>query len=194
MLRVALLQRHLVQTKDGAGLRRLLDAQPEAWLLDEKLIHQTLRMYELLGREREAGLVRTELRRELRRQVVRSWSGEEPPVWELACVLGLALDEPAAIPDGWYVAMGEKVRGHDRLLIELVRARLAKNWDAVIARADDGIRVAPTFYHWYWQKGYAAAKAGRVAEAREALTIFVQHAKDELEYPEAVALLEQLGR
>ncbi len=194
LLRVALLQRHLVQTKDVAGLRRLLDGQSQTWLLDEKLMHQTLRQYELLDREREVGLVRQALRRELRRQVVRSWSGEAPFAWELAYFLTLALDEPDAIPQAWYAAMSGKVRGHDRVIIELLRARLAKDWDAVVACADECIRVAPAFYHAYWQKGYAAMKAGRTAEAREALKIYVQHGRDELEYPEALALLESIER
>ncbi|MFT3784133.1 MAG: hypothetical protein QM790_19165 [Nibricoccus sp.] len=53
-------------------------------------------------------------------------------------------------------------------------------------------REYPAHYHYFYHRGLALHKLGRDREAIAPLTTYIKYSKDELEYPEAVELLETL--
>jgi regulator of sirC expression with transglutaminase-like and TPR domain len=71
-------------------------------------------------------------------------------------------------------------------------AWLNKRWDEVVKQADELIRLHPDYYAFYWHKGMALCRLGREAEAIAPLSKYVEYCKDEVAYPETVALLKRI--
>jgi len=74
----------------------------------------------------------------------------------------------------------------------MVAAWLRKDWEGVRRHAAEFVRLRPTYYHTYWHLAMALHRLGRDTEAVEPLGLYVKYAHEELEFPEAEALLKQL--
>jgi hypothetical protein len=77
--------------------------------------------------------------------------------------------------------------------VRLVQAYLESDWARVEAEAGALNRDYPSSYSFYWYRGLALHNLGRQTEAAMALTVYAQHARDELEYPKAVEILSSMG-
>jgi hypothetical protein len=112
---------------------------------------------------------------------------------DAALDLALVLRDPAALPPAWVRDLGEE--SADPLLrmrVPLVSAFLRSDWAGVESAAAALNREYPTRYSFYWYRGLALHHLGRDAAAAQALSTYVQHAKDELDYPLAMALLKTI--
>ena len=77
--------------------------------------------------------------------------------------------------------------------IKLIKALLDADWTQVESLAAVLNRDYPTQYHDYWYRGLALHKLGRDKEAIGPLTTYTQYAKEELEFPDAVEILQSIS-
>ena len=62
----------------------------------------------------------------------------------------------------------------------------------LVKQSDELIRLHPDYYSFYWPKAEALCRLGREAEAIAPLSKYVEYCKNELPFPEAVALLKRI--
>ena len=186
--------RHYTQTGDKAALKRLVDSLDSAQLLDPAQLDLTIPALDLLGMKTEADLARKTARRECRRAVVTSWASLDETGINRALDLAELLDDPEALPPGWVKAVSTGTANpwnqHRPLMID---AWLRRNWEEASRQAAQLIELYPNAYNSYWYRGMALHRLGRDGEAATALAVYTRYSKEELEYPEAVKLLEKLS-
>ena len=186
--------RHYTQTGDKAALKRLVDSLDSAQLLDPAQLDLTIPALDLLGMKTEADLARKTARRECRRAVVTSWASLDETGINRALDLAELLDDPEALPPGWVKAVSTGTANpwnqHRPLMID---AWLRRNWEEASRQAAQLIELYPNAYNSYWYRGMALHRLGRDEEAATALAVYTRYSKEELEYPEAVKLLEKLS-
>ena len=108
--------------------------------------------------------------------------------------LSSRLHEPELLPAAWAEQLGQSLTDPmKRLEVALIVANARDDWPAVARITTELNRDFPTFYHFYWYRGWAELQLKNKAEARKALEIYTRYAKDEREYPEAVALLQDIA-
>jgi hypothetical protein len=179
-------------TGDRKALRRTVDRLGSTRLLSPGFIAQAIPAYKVLGRDLSGVLEAA--RRELRGALLDSWLQHDESSGNSALDLALAIGDPAALPSGWVKEMisgpGDPIfQGR----VRVVEAVLNRDWAKVESESAGLNSSYPTSYSYYWYRGLALHKLGRDGEAAAALSTYVRHARDELEYPEAVEILKSLG-
>jgi len=191
--RIAVSLRHWVQTGNSTALKQMIEGMNPQELLGPRFLLDSVRAFETAGMSTEANLARDAARRELKRTVLATWATYSD--FSLAHALDLAemLENADDVPRDWVLEMTQAT-GDPALRHRLLRtdAWLAKRWDEVVKQADELIRLHPDYYAQYWHKGAALCRLGREAEAIAPLSKYVEYCKDELSYPEAVALLKRI--
>jgi hypothetical protein len=185
--------RMYTQTRDLDALRRTVGRMGPVRLLDPAFVAQTIPAYRLLGIE--PGLALEAARRALRDAILDSWLRHDDSSGGTALDLALAIDDPAALPSAWVREMG--AGPGDPLFqgrVRLVSAFLNRNWARLEAEAAELNRAYPTSYSYYWYRGLALHQLGRDGEAVAPLATYVLHARDELDYPKAIEILQSLGQ
>ncbi len=185
--------KHYLQTRNIPALRRTLEQLSADQLLDFRVIALILPSLELVGMTDEAQLVRNATQRELYRSTLRAWCALQAHdilrVFRLARVLRAA--DP--FPPSWLEYCQHEIK-NERLSHRqrLEAAQLGNDWPVALTAANELIAERPTLYSLYWDRAEALHHLGRDQEAIEPLRLFVQYCKDELEYPQAMRLLEEL--
>ena len=186
--------RSYTQAGDRGALRRTVDGMDAGRLLSPAFLTVSIPAYELLGDGQELAMATGAARRALREAVLDSWIRHDEEAGSTALDLALAVGDEAALPPGWILEMGS---GPGSPLfqgrVRLVQAFLASDWTRVEGEAASINRDYPSNYSFFWYRGLALHHLGRDGEAAAALRIYTQHARDEPEYPRAVALLASLG-
>ena len=60
--------------------------------------------------------------------------------------------------------------------------------------SDQITQTYPTYYDFYWDKGMSLYQLGRKDDAAGPLATFATYCKDQIEYPQATALLKAMGK
>jgi hypothetical protein len=186
--------RYYTQLGDQGSLRRAIEGIDSGTLLSPGFVAQAIPAFASLGMDAELGTAREAARRILREDVSESWVLGDASDADAALDLALVLHDPAALPPAW---VAELERNSDNPMLQervlLVDAYLHSDWTSVESAAAAINRDFPTRYSFYWFRGLALHHLGRDAAAAEALATYVRYAKDELEYPQALALLNTIG-
>ena len=184
-----------MQTRDLATLKRLADTLPPDQLLQPGLLGFTIPAFDLLGLKDEAQLARQTARHELRELVLLSWANLSGSAVNSACRLARVLNEPGLLPPAWVQFIADHSPFPDsRLDVLYLDAMQRKDWPAALAHAEARVKLYANAYDYYWLKAQALWSAGRKADAAEPLTTYVRYSKNEVDYPEAVARLKELGQ
>jgi transglutaminase-like putative cysteine protease len=192
VLRTKFMFRHALQIKDVAVLKRLVKETPTQLLINGGLLPETIPTFDLLEQKAEAKVARDACRKELRQYVQASWLACEPLMMQQLWMLAYALDEPEAIPAGWYAAMAVHENPFVRKYAKLGETWLHRDWAGVVTSASALIDDNAAVYGYYWKRGYALAQLGKTAEAIRDLTTYTHYSMNELEYPRAMELLAKL--
>jgi hypothetical protein len=184
------LRRHL-QRDDVPSLKRVLRELDPDVLLGIGIVPLSVPSFARVGFTDEHRLARETAARQLRDYLVGTWISANPALIGYCLDLAETLEDPKAIPDGWVESVSTRcpdpmVRGR----VRLIAAWLRSDWEATAREGRSLIRDYPTFYNHYWHAGAALHRLGRFDEARPLLETYVRHAKDELQHPQAVALLK----
>lgn len=183
----------LMSKRDIAGLRSELESLGTDELLRPQSIDQTIVACDVAGLTDEAALARQVGRTELQRAVLEAW--QQPTSHSISHALRLShiLGDPDGLPRAWRDDMEQKVKDPLTLLkIQLEDAYLQKDWQKVAALAGQAIKSFPTFYFLYRFQGEALHHLGKDPEALAALEKYTSHSKDEVEYPQAMALIDSI--
>jgi len=194
MIRQRTCVRSYTELGERENLRRTLEGMDEGSLFSPGFLAQAIPAFQLLGMRRELGIAVDSARRALRDAVVDSWMRRNEASGNAALDLALAIGDPSALPAAWVADMGSG--GGDPLFqgrARLVEAYLQADWGLVEREAAALNRDYPANYSYYWYRGLALHNLGRDGEAVTALSLYTLHARDELEYPRAVALLQSMG-
>ena len=184
-----------LQTRDTATLKQLVDAMPPEQLLGSAWLHRSLPALELLGLKDQAQLAREAARRELHQAVLFSWADPDEHMVMAAYALAETLNEPGLLPPAWVAFIRDYAPGpYSRLCVLWVDAMQRKDFTAAIHAAEELVKLYPTYYNTYWCQAQALWSAGRKADAAGPLTTYVRYSKNEVDYPEAVARLKELGQ
>ena len=106
-----------------------------------------------------------------------------------------ALQTKDTLPDAWLAGLGSSLPDETvRHRVAIVDAKIRQDWPRLLQLAESTLALQPTNYRYYWYKGLALARLGRKSEAKEALAIYTKYSRDEIEYPEAQALLDELAK
>lgn len=185
--------RYYTQTRDREQLQRTVDQIDPAQLLSPGFLVQSVPALQFLGREADLKAAREATAKLLQEDVLQSWACGDESAGENAIDLALALGDRTALPRGWVYGMGSTTGNpvfQERVL--LTEAYLESDWAQVERRASSLTREFPSRYSAYWYQGLALHHLGRDGEAAKALAPYLDHAKDELEYPNAVDLAKTL--
>jgi transglutaminase-like putative cysteine protease len=192
--RVAVSLRHWVQTGNSAALKQMIEGMNPQELLGPRFLVDSVRAFATAGMSTEANLAREAARRELKQTLLATWATGSD-LFSVGRALDLAemLENADDLPRGWVLEMSGEI-GDPTLRHRLLRtdAWLNKRWDEVVKQADELIRLHPDYYAFYWHKGMALCRLGREAEAIAPLSKYVEYCKDEVAYPETVALLKRI--
>jgi tetratricopeptide (TPR) repeat protein/transglutaminase-like putative cysteine protease len=183
----------LMSKRDIAGLRSELESLGTDELLRPQSIDQAIVACDVAGLTDEAALARQVGRTELQRAVLQAW--QQPTSHSISHALRLShiLGDPDGLPRAWRDDMEQKVKDPLTLLkIQLEDACLQKDWQKVAALAGQAIKSFPTFYFLYRFQGEALHHLGKDPEALAALEKYTSHSKDEVEYPQAMALIDSI--
>jgi hypothetical protein len=182
--------RAYTEAGDRAELERLVDQIDPGRLVSAGFITRTIQAFECLGLKTEVASAKDVARGYLRETVLGSWATGDEQLGAEALDLAEAIGDPGALPAAWLADMGSGPGDpffQDR--VRLVQASLASDWAGMESAAAALNRDYPTRYAYYWYRGLALHRLGREREAARALDTFASHAKDELQYPEALRIL-----
>ena len=79
------------------------------------------------------------------------------------------------------------------LTVKVEHARLIDDWETAAESSAEAIEKYPTYYYFYFIRGEALYKLGKMDEAAEALKVYTRYAKDEDNYPKALEILKNIG-
>ncbi len=190
---LALQLRHALQQQDKKALETLLDDAEMESLLDPHLLFLTIQAYDVLELKEEAELARERAQEILYRMILASWT-HPAAIREAINALEIAhvLPEPPDFPQGWLTHLQKIGNTQARLDTGLRIARLNKDWAQMAKLSRDAVKRFPTWYYYHWFDGLAHYHLGDYQTAEDALEIYTHYAKDELQYPRALRLLEEL--
>lgn len=185
--------KHYSQAHNLPALKRLLEGFTPEQLMDSGTIKLILPSLEAVGMSDEAALVRTTAEKQLYRATIKAWCSLQQHDIISVFMLAKALQKPAAIQPAWLSYCLHTIRDPALLAqIRLHQGALQSDWPATLAAAEECITGSPRDYILYWYQGLALTRLNRKTEAVAPLETFVRYAKNELEYPQAVALLQEL--
>ncbi len=186
--------RLLLAKGDSPGLRRTIDAFDPDTLLKPDTIAYLLPAFRSLGMQPELGLATNVAKQQLRQTVADSWVTLDIRQVDAAVTLLNTLDDAALINDAWIDEIERAgVDPYTQGRLRLVSAELRHDWPRAAATAARLVHTYPTRYHEYWSLGRALHELKRDREAAQALAVYCHWAHDEREFPQAVALLKQVG-
>ena len=188
---------HSLQIRDAAGLGNALDALSADELLQGNWLWINLPALEFAGRADEADLAREAARRELNRDLVRSWSEGTGSAAVTAYRLASRLPTPNGedlIPAHWLDDCLARMRNsHTSLRLRIEDARHRRDWQALEKRSGEALGMFPTVYDFYYDQAEALFMLGRKEAARHPLEVYTRYSKNEQNYPQAMAWLRELG-
>jgi len=167
----------------------LIDAENSTRGMFLKLVIESLK---LLGRDTELEIVKRMAAKKVYDNVLSAWAAPDFPTMENALFFARLLDQPELIPDGWFASLRPEIkRNWMGALLDYQHARLHRQWKKVIEATDRVLAWEPHFYHLYWERGVAFRELGKLKKSQEALAVYTQFSKDEIEYPRALALMKK---
>jgi len=185
--------RYYTQSGETEPLRKTIDQIDSAQLLSPGFLVQSLPALELLGEGPELKTAREAAARLLREDVLEAWAQGDESAGDTALDLALVLGDKGALPRAWVFGMESGVGNplfQGRVL--LTQAYLDSDWAQVARRAAALTHSYPHRYSSYWYLALALHHLGREAEAAGPLGTYLEHARDEPEYPRALALANAL--
>jgi hypothetical protein len=186
--------RYYTQRRDREALQKTVDEIDAAQLLSPGFLAQSVPALEFLGRDADLKAAREAAARLLKEDILECWTRGDESAGENALDLALVLHDKSALPRAWVYGM-EYAAGNPvfqgRVL--LTAAYLDSDWTQLARRAAALTRSYPSRYSFYWYLALALHNLGRDGEAAKALGPYIEHAKDEPEYPQAVELARSLG-
>jgi hypothetical protein len=186
--------RYYLQTADLARLRRTLEGIDGATLLSPGFLPQSIPAFAALGMTDELHSARNAAQRALKSTLADSWVFGSDSSTAMALDLALAMADPEALPPAWVAELGSDPSNPLRAgRVRLVNFYLHADWAGVEREAASLNESYPNRYSFYGFRGFALHNLGRDDEAREALAVYVRHARDEVDYPRAVALLRSIA-
>ena len=184
--------RYYTQTRDLVMLKRTVDRLSAAQLLAPSLLSEVIPALELLGRKSDASLARETAQRELKKAILNGWAEADPYDVVNALEMAEVLGAPSPFPAGWVASVGECLTSPQlQRRVRLIDAWLRQDWKGTALEAAALIQSRPAMYHYYWYQGVALARLGDKSAATTALTTYTRYAKEEAEYPAALALLKE---
>jgi tetratricopeptide (TPR) repeat protein len=187
--------RFYTQNGARAPLQRTIDQMDPGQILSPGFLTQTVPALELLGNEGELKSAREASARLAKEDVLESWARGNEAAGNAALDLALVLGDKTILPPAWVGEAGSAApdplfRGR----VLLTQAYLESNWTEVARVSADLTASNPNHYSSYWFLASALHHLGRDSEAAKALGPYLEHAKDELDYPKAVAMAKELAQ
>jgi hypothetical protein len=177
-----------------APLQRTIDQMDSGQILSPGFLPQTVPALELLGNEGELKSAKEASTRLAKEDVLESWARGNEAAGNAALDLALVLGDKAILPPAWAGEAGAAPDPLFRGRVLLTQAYLESNWMEVARVSADLTASNPNHYSSYWFLASALHHLGRNPEAAKALGPYLEHAKDELDYPKAVALAKELSQ
>jgi hypothetical protein len=186
--------RYYTQSGERALLQKTIDQIDSAQLLSPSFLVQSVPALALLGSEAELKAAREAAARLLREDVLEAWARGNESAGDAALDLALVLGDKNTLPRAWVYGM-ESAAGNPLFQgrVLLTHAYLESDWAQVARWAATLTRSYPDRYSFYWYLGLSLHHLGRDGEAARALGLYLEHARDELDYPKAVELAKSLG-
>ncbi len=185
--------RRYLQTQDAPALRRTMESINPDDLLSDRLLAYSVRGFEMTKMNDELDLAREAGEKALYQHVLQSWATRDSYDFLAAFALARALHTPAKLPESWvHEATAKDVGTRSSMDIQTHDAYVREDWPRLLQNSEEMIKVRPTFYTYYLFKGTALYHLGRKQEAKDPLQIYVRYARDELDYPPAVAWLKEI--
>jgi hypothetical protein len=186
--RVAL--KRYLQRDDDVSLKRTLRSLNGDTLLSPGLLYLTTPALEKAGLKVEHKLARVSAEKELRQAILTAWATAAPRAVDRALDLAEMLGRTDVFPAGWVKSVSERcpnpIYGGHVLIID---AWLRSDWLNAAHAAEQVLRDYPTYHGFQWYAGAGLYRAGKVAEARPHLEIYVRYANDEIAQPAAMKML-----
>lgn len=183
-----------MQRQSGAAVRQIVSSMTTDTLLDPYALHLSLPAFELLEMREEVEAARHIARRSMQRELVEAWATHADSAVMIALELMRVGKLGAELPPGWSEDLGTSLA--NPLTRYALRTQIAfekQDWLAVEEAAATLNRDYPTHYRYYWHRGFAAYQRNDLDGARSALEVYCRYAKNEAEYPAALAILRELS-
>ncbi len=185
--------RALMARRDVATLRSLLEAMPADRLLAPELIDLSWPALRMVGLDDEA---------ELAGEAAAHLAVDSLPTAARTLDFGLIhliydvaerAGQPGLIPAGWFEYLDAEVEAErDRYSLRIRQAELLDDSEEVARWAGKAVQEFPTYYNYYRPYGEALARLGKDEAAIAALEVYTRYSKDEVEWQDAVELLDTL--
>ena len=187
--------RHLMARRQVTKLRSALELLPATRLLDPDFVDVTWPALRMAGLEDEAELAQEAILEELPKSIAGAARtlnfGLINTVYETAQALG----KPELLPQGWFDYIDSKVLSErDRYSLRILEADLKGNWEEMAKWATRAVEEFPTYYNYYRPQGVALHHLDKTEEAIAALEVYTKYSKDEVEWKDAMALLDNLRK
>lgn len=185
--------KHYLIRKNYVALKSLIDSMEVSQLEAPETLPLVLDALSALGMEDELEILTDHAVKTRDRSMIASWATLSLQDAIRAIRLTSCLGDPETIPVEWYNYLYAEHRNpRGKASLEVLFHELNQNWEQLAIAAQKHINDYPTFYHFYWERAIALHKLGKNTEAIEPLRVYIDHSKDEIEYPKAVELLKIL--
>ena len=173
-------------------LREILAGLAENELADPSLLTLIHHARTVLGEE-PGSTLEENLRKNRDSYLVHAAATGEPSAVYRVISATKALGDVRHLPEGWYEQFTTHCRRHRQLVMTgAYLAELEEDWPKLEQLGAEGIEHFPTYYDFYRFHGMALAERGENAGAIKALETYCKYSRNELQYPEAQALLDRL--
>ena len=185
--------RNLMARRDITKLKSALGLLSASQLLTPDFLDTTWPALEMAGMNDEAELAAEAASELIPRMIpaaARSLNlGLVSDVYQTAARLG----KPEIVPDGWFEYLDSQILAErDRYNLRIMAAEHRGDWEAIAKWSTKAVESFPTYYNYYRPQGIALHQLGKKAEAITALETYTKYSKDEVEWKDAVDLLEKL--
>ncbi len=176
-----------------AKLKKLLRATPSVTLLNPGCLPVSLAAWRALDMKEAVKLAEARLKTSARTIAETAWSTRD--VYSLLTLVHLAVQtgDASLIPPGLEEDLGRwMAEPRDLLQFRFYLAFAREDWETCARLGEEAIRNQPSEYPLYFLVGKACAKRGLADRAVPLLTTYLEKAHNEIQVPEAKALLKSL--
>jgi hypothetical protein len=178
---------------DVPSIKRALGDIDSDALLDHDELHLHIPALRKAGLKDELTLAMEEAPAAMKEAILESWDGGNVFAVRRALVLAELMGKSDDLPADWIQFCEEAYpERQDQLMLTILISRMKKDWSAMLEAATEVVDKYPTFYSHYLYKAKALVELKRIEEAREPLRVYVKYCHDEMDHPEAEALLKKI--
>jgi hypothetical protein len=187
--------KHDLQVRDVPALKRSIENLEANQFLHRGMIRLIIPALDLLQMKTEAELARQTAQNELKRELIKSWLTHDPSSIQHVLNFTRVAGNAQSLPPTWVAEMAQKVGDPmDQHKIRLLDFWMRQDWKGVVEEGEQLNKLYPKYYEYYWFTGFGLHQLGKKNESVVPLKLFTQYCKDELDYPQAVTLLKEMGK